>query len=887
MSLVVGNSLPAVKNRLPAILLLLLLPTALAVYQLLLQLNEYFGVLQAQAGIQSQFRFQNGALMQAGAFAVGMALSAFFYSFRFRFLPPALLLFGVLYLGYTALDGLAVGEFDAFFVTVQFITYAVLLSAGWIAGWGFVRWRAWPWVFAALLLAGSIAVVAKTPATTVWGFGRQIIFPLAFSIYLVFVAEQLRRQPERGRGFWLFMGKRLLAFVLLLALSLGGVYLLFKPKIAETLATYGGGGAEGKEGAVLKKDKDGNFDLKNLSRLQSGISRGNELVFAAHIDHYFEGTDMPNPLYLTAFYYTRFDASTETFERDDKLPNNDLFTPDPSSVPLFRTAVDSTVYRRQNALKLMEEVEVEIYSKKLNKSTYLAPHAGYLVQPITVEKDFKEEFIAAYRTRSVCSKLNSAYFIYNAQEDPEIAQFQQARFELLRKEEGRGPALDPVFKKYYTYMPADPKWAQIGQLAQQVTRGKTTTIDKVLAIRDYFLSKDAAGDPLFKYTDNPGIPDLPSASRLLYFLFENKQGYCAYYAGATLFMLRALGVPSRIAVGFMTVDRSGGKNKGWYWYYADQAHAWVQVWFPGYGWLDFDTTIGNDDAQESPKPDGTPPMQPPRALLALDGLYVSGDTATKMAQISGTAFSYLDKPYTLAAPQNYSLDLSKAAIQRDSVAIGIGDIKATDTLTVVSYNDVFKGRTVPAGSAEVVAKSWPTPVPVDEVYVRPKRDLAKEEAQKVVKNTADTTYTLLGILAGIAVALLLIILLLPRILYAYLQSKIKSSTAPPARAYWSYRAMAYDLALLGVQRGPKETPLQFAGRVGAQLPRADASKFVTAYLKTKFSQSALLPAEEATITGFWPRFKEALKEGFGGKERFKRFLKPVAAVRAFLGGRTV
>src|SRR5689334_24556482 len=61
-------------------------------------------------------------------------------------------------------------------------------------------------------------------------------------------------------------------------------------------------------------------------------------------------------------------------------------------------------------------------------------------------------------------------------------------------------------------------------------------------------------------------------------LFRSK-GYCAYYAGATLFMLRSLGIPSRIAVGFLTEDRSD-KNKGWYWYYANQAHAWVQVYFP-------------------------------------------------------------------------------------------------------------------------------------------------------------------------------------------------------------------------------------------------------------------------------------------------------------------
>ena len=352
-------------------------------------------------------------------------------------------------------------------------------------------------------------------------------------------------------------------------------------------------------------------------------------------------------------------------------------------------------------------------------------------------------------------------------------------------------------------------------------------------------------------------------------------------------MLRSLGVPSRIAVGFMTVDRSGGKNKGWYWYYADQAHAWVQVWFPGYGWLDFDTTIGNDDAQESPKPDGTPPMQPPRALLALDGLFVSGDTAARSAKINGTSFSYRDKPYTLTAPRSFTLDISKARIQRDSVEIGLLDIRAEDTITAVSYDDVFKNRTVPAGSAEMVAQSWPQALPIDEVYVRPKRDLTQEEAPEVTKKPADTTSTLLGILAGSTVALLLIILLLPRILYAYLQSKIKGAATPPARAYWSNRAMTYDLALVGLQRGASETPYQFAGRVVARLPRSNAQSFMTAYLKTKFSPAELRPSEAEAITGFWPRFQESLKEGFPWKERTRRFLKPMAAVRAFQRGRTV
>ncbi|MGV2480712.1 UNVERIFIED_CONTAM: transglutaminase domain-containing protein, partial [Salmonella enterica subsp. enterica serovar Weltevreden] len=90
------------------------------------------------------------------------------------------------------------------------------------------------------------------------------------------------------------------------------------------------------------------------------------------------------------------------------------------------------------------------------------------------------------------------------------------------------------------------------------------------------------------------------------FLFENRKGYCAYFAGATLFMLRSLGIPSRAAAGFSTTDRSS-KNPGWYWFYQDQAHAWVQVYYQGYGWIDFDTTIPDVNTQQASQPDGTPP----------------------------------------------------------------------------------------------------------------------------------------------------------------------------------------------------------------------------------------------------------------------------------------
>ena len=63
--------------------------------------------------------------------------------------------------------------------------------------------------------------------------------------------------------------------------------------------------------------------------------------------------------------------------------------------------------------------------------------------------------------------------------------------------------------KYYTYMPGDAKFMRISTACPRGDREGDKPVDKVIALRDWFLSKDAAGQPLFKYTDNPGIPDIP------------------------------------------------------------------------------------------------------------------------------------------------------------------------------------------------------------------------------------------------------------------------------------------------------------------------------------------------------------------------------------------
>jgi hypothetical protein len=92
----------------------------------------------------------------------------------------------------------------------------------------------------------------------------------------------------------------------------------------------------------------------------------------------------------------------------------------------------------------------------------------------------------------------------------------------------------------------------------------------------------------FTYTQQP--PRTRPNLELVDFVTRTKQGYCQHFAGAMALMLRYLGVPARVAEGFTsgTYDSSTGT-----WTVTDHdAHAWVEAWFKGFGWLPFDPTPG-------------------------------------------------------------------------------------------------------------------------------------------------------------------------------------------------------------------------------------------------------------------------------------------------------
>jgi transglutaminase-like putative cysteine protease len=120
---------------------------------------------------------------------------------------------------------------------------------------------------------------------------------------------------------------------------------------------------------------------------------------------------------------------------------------------------------------------------------------------------------------------------------------------------------------------------QVRDTVDRVVEGATTPYERTLAIYDYFLRPDSGF--VYSLSTKPGT----SGNALVDFL-TNKQGFCQQYASAMAVMLRVAGVPSRVAVGYTR----GSLRDGRWVVQTDDAHAWVEVYFSGIGWVPFDPT---------------------------------------------------------------------------------------------------------------------------------------------------------------------------------------------------------------------------------------------------------------------------------------------------------
>ena len=136
---------------------------------------------------------------------------------------------------------------------------------------------------------------------------------------------------------------------------------------------------------------------------------------------------------------------------------------------------------------------------------------------------------------------------------------------------------DSIAKKYLQLPENIPE--SVYRTAAKVSGSNTSAYEKMIKIERYLQSN-------FKYTLKPG--DVPAGEDFVAYFLKTGQGYCTYYASAMAVMARTLDVPSRFVIGYGLVP--DGRS---YAAYTDNAHAWVECYIRGVGWVTFDPTSGS------------------------------------------------------------------------------------------------------------------------------------------------------------------------------------------------------------------------------------------------------------------------------------------------------
>ncbi len=135
------------------------------------------------------------------------------------------------------------------------------------------------------------------------------------------------------------------------------------------------------------------------------------------------------------------------------------------------------------------------------------------------------------------------------------------------------------------FLPGDMP-PRIKAIAEQWTAGAVTNFDKVLAIQNHLTD-------LTQFRYDQSVKPAADSATLLRFLTTDRAGFCQQFATAMAALVRELRIPARVAVGFTTGTQLGptaADGTRTYKVTTANAHSWVEVYFPGYGWLPFEPT---------------------------------------------------------------------------------------------------------------------------------------------------------------------------------------------------------------------------------------------------------------------------------------------------------
>ena len=206
-------------------------------------------------------------------------------------------------------------------------------------------------------------------------------------------------------------------------------------------------------------------------------------------------------------------------------------------------------------------------NEKFSPSEYVT--IGYVED--TPEVNSAEEYFMKYFTKDKYESLIASI----SNEDGEYAKQLKS-------------SMDEVYNDYTTLSKDTAQ--EIFNLAASITQGKDSVYDKASAIVDYFNSGE--------YVYSLSIDNTSANDYLSYFLFDSKKGYCVQYATAMTIMCRTLDIPARYVEGYAVSLDEDRVTDEYYNVNAKRAHAFVEVYIPGYGWKIFDPTPAMVDSEE-------------------------------------------------------------------------------------------------------------------------------------------------------------------------------------------------------------------------------------------------------------------------------------------------
>ena len=294
------------------------------------------------------------------------------------------------------------------------------------------------------------------------------------------------------------------------------------------------------------------------------------------------------------------------------------FRPDPSQ--LF--PADGPLPPEEPAAST-EVVEVDVEVLELENIYVPLPYQPVeVLGPIRTEMVWSTQggFLATWDEvetggRTIGIREGSAYRVLAERPTPSFAELSEVTFpaEVLAS---------------HTALPRD--YPELGAQAEAVyeTAGAETVVERALALQDWFVGPEGA------FTYDLDVPALRGEDALARFVLEDRIGYCEYFATAMAVMLRQTGIPARVAVGFLPGERvtmtGPGRGDGLDEYVVTtrDAHAWVEVLFPGYGWITFEPTPRADETQLLPRQDDLSPVENEAERTERDALEDPDDAPT-------------------------------------------------------------------------------------------------------------------------------------------------------------------------------------------------------------------------------------------------------------------